>query len=545
MYRAAAYIVGGRGKVESFLSTMTTTTTLRDVARSLSSGAVLFPSDTTVLLCSNVPVEPGSSAAGVRTAYLLERLVASPGVTSVHFASPNHQLIEEDESSTSAADWKHKGVQLHELPPNQSVKARELLLNKIPNQHGEDDNLLVIFDRFYSEEMYSFHLHEHRPQALLVLDMQDLHSLRGHRQHWIQQKPKHATDCLLNLPLLPNVPGIRDAKLLRELASIHRSDLTLVCSSVELDLLSRKYQIPADKLCLAPLFGDLPTVEEEARLRRRGFGERSDFVFVGGFRHAPNVDAVRQLKRLWPRIREQVHTCRAARDNADDSTTTENDPVKLHVYGAYCSDHLRGELHDPTNGFLVHGFSPLPVDDLLADRRVMLSPIRFGAGIKGKHVDAWKNGMPVVTTPIGSEGMMTMGEEDCPSEQFGGIVAKSDDEFIQAASVLYNDRFEWKKKVSAVAGDSMSYLCGRDLWNNHVGPRLAKALENRQHQRESDYMRSIVWQQSVRSSEYFSKYIEMKEKHLESTRRIQEASVSSLHKERSRKQFDQFPGQRS
>ena len=530
MYRAAAYMIGGRGKVKFFPSTVTTTTTrLQDVARSLSSGAVLFPSDTTVLLCSNVPVEPGSSAAGVRTAYLLERLVASPGVTSVHFASPNHQLIEEDVSSMSAAAWKHKGVQLHELPPNQSVKARELLLDKIPNQHGQNDSLLVIFDRFYSEEMYSFHLHEHRPQALLVLDMQDLHSLRGHRQHWIQQQPKHATDCLLNLPVLPNVPGIRDPKLLRELASILRSDLTLVCSSVELELLSRKYQIPADKMCLAPLFGDLPTVEEEAsqhRRRRRGFHERSDFVFVGGFRHAPNVDAVRQLKRLWPRIRQQVHTCRAAPVDDDDSTTTENDPVKLHVYGAYCSDHLRGELHDPMNGFLVHGFSPLPVDDLLADRRVMLSPIRFGAGIKGKHVDAWKNGMPVVTTPIGSEGMMMMGEEDCPtSEQFGGIVAKSDDEFIQAASVLYNDRFEWNKRVTAI-GDSMSHLCGRDVWTNHVGPRLVKALENRQQQRESDYMRSIVWHQSVRSSEYFSKYIEMKEKHQKSTRRIQEASVS-------------------
>ena len=224
MYRAAAYMIGGRGKVKFFPSTVTTTTTrLRDVVRSLSSGAVHFPSDTNVLLCSNVPVEPGSSAAGVRTAYLLERLVTSPGVTSVHFASPNHQLIEEDVSSMSAAAWKHKGVQLHELPPNQSVKARELLLNKIPNQHGENDNLLVIFDRFYSEEMYSFH---------------------GGRR---------------------SIP-----------------------TSAAATRVSREI-----RLCLC-----------------------------GRFRHAPNVDAVRQLKRLWPRIRQQVHTCRAA--PVDEMTTKLN-----------------------------------------------------------------------------------------------------------------------------------------------------------------------------------------------------------------------------
>jgi len=462
--------------------------------------AVRFQDDTTVLLCSNIPVEPTVSAAGVRTTFLLERLVESPGVTSVHLAAPrkaNDGKIHH-ETTRKADDWKHqKGVHLHELSPNQSQQARDLLLHKLP----ATEHLLVIFDRFYAEEMYSHFVHNHCPHAVLVLDMQDMHALRGHRRNWVQQKQQQqiATnndDSLAILPSLDSVPGVDDPNLLRELASIHRSDLTLVCSSAELELLTQTYQIPNHKLCLAPLFGG----DFSEQQPHRAFGERCDFVFVGGFRHEPNVDAVRQLKRLWPRIRKEI----SKRNDASYSV-----PVKVHVYGAYCTDQLRSELHDPKTGFLMHGYSPLPVDNLLADKRVLLSPLRFGAGIKGKHVDAWKNGLPVVTTPIGSEGMM--GTNGDHPQQWGGLVASNDDEFIRAASTLYKDETKWNKCVSA-APQLLSNLCGTDVWNQ-VAVCLVEALENRQLRRNSDFNRSLLWHQSTRSTEYFSKFIEWKEKY--------------------------------
>lgn len=497
MLRSAAVHCVSRNTRGHVVTTITDATTRFHpprvtIQRSLSSAAeaVSFPPDTTVLLCSNIPVEPSSSAAGVRTAYLLERLVESPGTTSVHFVTPRLPQAEgyskdgDDDEATAA--WKQRGVQLHELPPNRNDQARDFLLHKLPKP---SEHLLVIFDRFYTEEMFSFHVHKHCPQAVLVLDMQDLHALRGHRQNWVKKQDKAAAD-LSNLPI-STTPGIDDPKLLRELTSIQRSDLTLVCSHTELDFLSQKYQIPDNKLCLAPLFGDLPTLEEW-----HGFRQRSDFVFVGGFRHDPNVDAVWQLKRLWPLIRQAV----------DNGKAKNDDSVRVHVYGAYCSDHLRRELHDPASGFLMHGFDPSPVDALLADKRVMLSPIRFGAGIKGKHVDAWKNGLPVVTTPIGSEGMMGKSHDDL----WGGIVARSDDEFVQAASVLYNNVTKWNKSVSATPG-LLSRLCGHDVWN-HVATRLVDVLEKRQKRRKSDYIRSILWQESIRSTEYFSKFIEWREK---------------------------------
>lgn len=466
---------------------------------STSAPSVRFPSDTTVLVCSTIAVEPTASAAGVRTSYLLERLVESPGVSSVHFASPSvldnidSKKVQNDSSATTTvARWKHKGVFYHELMPNRSAQARELLLDKLP----KTENLLVIFDRFYAEEMYSFFLHKLLPHATLVLDMQDFHALRGYRQKWIKQQQHqqgHAQDFLSNLPIATS-PGTDDSNLLRELASIHRSDVTLVCSSVELALLTEKYQIPNNKLCLAPLFGDLPS--EESSQRGAAFRYRSDFCFVGGFRHEPNVDAVQQLKRLWPGIRDQI-----IQRNCSSST------VNVHVYGAYCSDHLRRELHAPETGFFVHGHSPWLVDELLANKRVLLSPIRFGAGIKGKHVDAWKAGLPVVTTPIGSEGMNDNTQD---YGTWGGIVARTDADFISAAACLYNDEALWNTSVSGIT-PLLSKLCGPGVWN-HVALGLVGALEKRLERRQQDFTRSILWHQSVRSTEFFSKYIEQKEK---------------------------------
>jgi O-antigen biosynthesis protein len=132
----------------------------------------------------------------------------------------------------------------------------------------------------------------------------------------------------------------------------------------------------------------------------------------------------------------------------------------------------------------------------------MLSPLRFGAGIKGKHVDAWKCGLPVVTTQIGSEGMV----EDDEHRTFGGIVATSDDEFIRAACILYTDEQQWTLSMSH-ARDLCSRQCGWEL----VGRELFKVVRDCHARRNRDYTRNLLWHQSVRSTEYFSKYIECKE----------------------------------
>jgi O-antigen biosynthesis protein len=456
---------------------------------------VSFPSPTAVVLFTNVPIAPTASAAGVRTAYLLNNLLKSSGIISVHIvmSSPAAAISApsfSQQSDTDKPDLSVSKIQFHVLPPNKSRETQDLLAKvSAPGQR-----LLVLFDRFYAEEMYSFHVHQHCPSdAILVLDLQDLHSLRRFRQEWIAQQDREDKQTggqvgLSNLPL-HDIPAATNDCLLRELASIHRSDLTLVCSSAEMSLLSQQYQVPREKLCLAPLFGSLDN-EREAELP--SFAERRDFVFVGGFRHDPNVDAVRQLQRLWPQIRHHLES-------------SGQPPPKLHVYGAYCNDQWRHDLQAsglPDLGFILHGHYPGKVQDVLLRKRVMLSPLRFGAGIKGKHVDAWKSGLPVVTTRIGSEGMV----EDDKLGTFGGIVASRDDEFIQAACTLYTDEQQWTLSMS-LARDLCDRQCGWEL----VGRELSNVVRDCHTRRNRDYTRNLLWHQSARSTEYFSRYIECKE----------------------------------
>jgi hypothetical protein len=337
--------------------------------------------------------------------------------------------------------------------------------------------------------MYSFHLHEHCPQALLVLDMQDMHSLRHARQDAIKVRDRTCPVSLDNLPIHVR-PSIDDPRLLRELASIHRSDLTIACSPAEMDLLRLHYQIPSNKLCVAPLFGNNTQVSTMATPGGNSDSEvdRRDFVFVGGFRHDPNVDAVHQLKRLWPRIRAGL----------DDPT------AQLHIYGAYCPDQLKHRLHNPDEGFLVHGFHPC-LREILFDKRVMLAPLRFGAGLKGKIIDAWKYGIPVVTTPIGSEGM----HGDAPEDEWGGKVALSEDDFVKSAVELYSSPDSWC--TAQQTASSLLLRLFRDDQCEELASRLCQALEQREERRATDFTRAILWHQSCRSTEFFSKFIECKE----------------------------------
>jgi glycosyltransferase involved in cell wall biosynthesis len=481
-----------------------------------------FPADTSVLFLSNLLPEPNASAAGVRTSFLLQKLAQCDGITSIHYAtaaSPKETDTENDKL------LKALGVHFHLLPPNRSELMKNLL-DALPRT----DTMLVIFDRFYAEEMYSFHLHEHCPHAVLVMDMQDMHSLRHTRQDAIRASDRLGPASLDNLPI--NVrPSIDDPRLLRELASIHRSDLTIACSPAEMDLLNLHYQIPTSKLCVAPLFGDdnLPSSSPDGNNSDSEEVNRHDFVFVGGFRHDPNVDAVHQLKRLWPRIRA------ALVDNDDDPTET----VRLHIYGAYCPDQLKQRYHNPKEGFLMHGYHE-SLRDILWDKKVMLAPLRFGAGLKGKIVDAWKYGVPVVTTTIGSEGMHVHKQGEgvsgvSPSDEWGGKVALSDDDFVKSAVELYRNPDSWRT-AQQHASSLLSKLYGDGQWEE-LASRLCQALEQREENRAADFSRATLWHQSCRSTEFFSKYIEYKEqhKHQEKEHEDDVDQARSLKGERSKK----------
>jgi hypothetical protein len=412
-------------------------------------------------------------------------------------------------------------ISVHHMPPNRSINIQQFLSS------NEMNNLqAVIFDRFFAEEMYSFHLYKYRPNVLRILDMQDVHFLRYHRQSIVETKMQQTTNLSSQFTLshscmekvMSSIPSTSTAIqhesnkfkkhkvqsiLLRELASIHRSDLTLVCSTRELNLLRNEYGIPSHKLALASFFVNhdddsdrnntthchqLQSEKGEYQSNSSAFEARNDFIALGGFKHPPNVDQAKVLKyTIWPKIRQQIPD------------------AQLHIYGAYPSSSIL-QLHDERNGFLVKGYAK-DLNHVLSKHKVMLAPLRFGAGIKGKIIDAWNFGCPVVTTPVGSEGMTDVTSNN---DEWGGIIESENIKFAQAAIDLYRNEKLWNQ-CQSTGRNLIKQLFDADTNFLQLNHDLQIALQERESRRNSDYFSSILWSQQARSTEYFSKWIEQKE----------------------------------
>lgn len=188
------------------------------------------------------------------------------------------------------------------------------------------------------------------------------------------------------------------------------------------------------------------------------------------------MDSVKLLKNeIWPRIRSQLNGKR------------------LHVYGAYPTSKILS-LNDKHSGFLVHG----RIDDLdneLKKRRLLLAPLRFGAGIKGKIVDAWRCGCPVITTPIGSEGMV---DKDPFFQEWGGVVANDTRAFVDAAVNMYSQYEVWSKGQQR-GSDLTNKLFNRENNFNLVGTSVKNALSELEQRRMSDLIGRMLWHQTIKA----------------------------------------------
>lgn len=193
-----------------------------------------------------------------------------------------------------------------------------------------------------------------------------------------------------------------------ELGLVDKSDTTLVVSPYERTLLGEL--VPhADVRVLSNI--------QRASVSQTPFAERSGLLFLGNFEHAPNVDAADWLIReIMPRLREALPN------------------AVLHIAG-YASDKAMVGLD--SDNVVVHGFVP-DLAPLLAQVRVALAPLRYGAGVKGKINLAMGHGLPVVTTPIGAEGMGLRNDVDALIEQDAGV-------FATAIARLYRDDVLWSR----------------------------------------------------------------------------------------------------
>nr|MDA3806803.1 glycosyltransferase family 4 protein [Thiomicrorhabdus sp.] len=346
---------------------------------------------------------------------------------------------------------------------------------------------LVIFDRFMMEEQFGWRIEKQAPQAIRILNTEDLHSLRAVRQQMI----KDYLNTQPEMTDLQKVP-LHDMQILfdkmsasdlakREIASLFRCDLTLMISEFEMALLQQQFQVPTRQLIYLPfLYEKIPTSPLTT------FEERQNFIAIGNFRHEPNWDAVLWLKQeIWPQIRQQLPQ------------------AELHIYGAYPPKKAT-QLHNPQQGFKVMGWAENAFD-VLSQSRVCLAPLRFGAGIKGKLAEAMLCGTPNVTTSIGSESMQIEN-----SETWGGVIADQSHDFAEQAIRLYQDPALWQK------AQNQGYAIVTDRYLQT--PEKSRLLLDKIHElttdlashRTANFMGAMLNHHHHKSTQYMAQWIEAK-----------------------------------
>src|SRR5690606_11573201 len=133
---------------------------------------------------------------------------------------------------------------------------------------------IVVYDRFVSEEQFGWRVTQECPNAVQILDTEDLHFLRAAREK--AYKKQEEIDFYNEITT-------------REIASILRSDLSLMISEFEMDLLQNEFKITPSLLHYLPFLQDFVETNSE---EFKSFEKRKDFIFIGNFLHEPNWQTV-------------------------------------------------------------------------------------------------------------------------------------------------------------------------------------------------------------------------------------------------------------
>jgi hypothetical protein len=203
----------------------------------------------------------------------------------------------------------------------------------------------------------------HCPWARVIFDTVDLHFRRMQREAELRCDPVLAHEA--------------ERMQQREFACMRSADVTVAVSEEERQLL----------LDLVPdvVVETVPNVFRMPAGALKGPSRRSGLLFVGGFWHAPNEDAVLWfVEHVWPRIR------------------AESPGIVFRIAGADPTPEVLALARLPDVEVLGYVPDLTPYFDAA---RVFVAPLRFGAGMKGKVGQSLANGLPVVTTAIGAEGM--------------------------------------------------------------------------------------------------------------------------------------------
>ena len=407
-----------------------------------------------LLIIGAVWVEPNSSAAGKRMLQLIAQFLERD--YKITFTSPAQK-------NEKAIDLISSGIIEVAIELNNAsfdVFVKEL------------NPTIVLFDRFMMEEQFGWRVAENCPQAIRILDTEDLHCLRKTRELCLKQQVHFSVEELLKQDITK-----------REIAAILRCDFSLIISTFEMTLLKNTFHIAENILMYLPFLFD--EITESQQKKWQSFEEREHFIFIGNFFHKPNVDAVLTLKnKVWTAIRKQLPK------------------AEIHIYGAYVNQQIQ-ELHNKKEGFIVKGFVE-DANEVVENAKVVLAPLNYGAGIKGKLTEAMLCGTPSVTTTIGVEGMAG----DFP---WNGFVADDFSNFALKSAELYTNKPFWEQaQLNGI--DIINSIYSKEKNGHLFFSKIEDIQTNLEKHRVSNFLGNLLQHQTLQATKYMSKWIEEKNK---------------------------------
>jgi GT2 family glycosyltransferase/glycosyltransferase involved in cell wall biosynthesis len=283
-------------------------------------------------------------------------------------------------------DLQKRGIQVVCHPYIQKV--RDYLIS-----HGSGFDAVVL-SRCQFARKHITDVRLYAPQSRIIFDTVDLHFLREESEARLTRDPEVQRKA-------------RETRR-REYELIDQSDETWVVSSTEQQLLQEKW--PDKSIQLISNIVDVPGSKTSFALRR-------DWLFIGGFQHPPNIDAVLFfLKEIYPLVSEHL------RD------------AKFYIIG----DNVPPEIVALAAERIVVAGLQRDVRPFFESVRLSVAPLRFGAGVKGKINQSMAFGVPVVATSIGVEGTELRDREEI-------LVADQPEDFARALIELYESEALWKR----------------------------------------------------------------------------------------------------
>jgi GT2 family glycosyltransferase len=251
---------------------------------------------------------------------------------------------------------------------------------------------LIFACRYNTLDPHLDNLKMYCPHAKIIFNTVDLHYLRLMRSAEISN----------DISLQANAAKVKDI----ELRLMGVANITTVVSKLEHEILCNLTD--KRKIRLMPY-------SRFIRGTKAAFHERSDIVFVGGYAHQPNIDAVLYfVKDIMPLLRLRLAG------------------LKFYVVGSNPTSEIMALACEDV---IILGYVE-NLNSLLDKFRVSVAPLRFGAGIKGKIGTAMAVGLPVVATSMAAEGMeLTNGENI--------VIADGAERFAAAIEGLYQNESNW------------------------------------------------------------------------------------------------------